>query len=253
MPAGIDRRRRAARPFRDIRYGVEIAMRHMRPHATRLAAACILAFGLAAPAAAQDDGPAERGADEVRIVAFGDSLMAGYQLPGSAAFPAVLDRALDEAGYPNVEIVNAGVSGDTAAAGLERLDWSVPEGTDGVILELGANDMLRGLDPARTEETLDAIVERLSERDIPVLLAGMYAARNMGPDYVAAFDAIYPRLAEEHDLVLYPFFLEGALGNPGLMLEDGIHPSVEGVEVMVERMLPTVIRFLEERVLPGEG
>ncbi|WP_372423796.1 arylesterase [Salinarimonas chemoclinalis] len=228
-------------------------MRHMRPLATRLAAACILAFGVvsgpAAPAAAQDAASA----DAVRIVAFGDSLMAGYQLPGSAAFPAVLDRALDEAGYSAVEIVNAGVSGDTAAAGLARLDWSVPDGTDGVILELGANDMLRGLDPARTYETLDAIVARLRERGIPVLLAGMYAARNMGPDYVEAFDAIFPRLAEKHDLVLYPFFLDGALGNPELMLEDGIHPSAEGVEVMVERMLPTVIRFLDERVLPGQG
>ncbi|MGP9818778.1 arylesterase [Salinarimonas sp. NSM] len=230
-------------------------MRHMRPLATRLAA-CLLAFGvglgLAAPAAAQNaSGAGENGA--IRIVAFGDSLMAGYQLPGSAAFPTVLDRALDAAGYADVEIVNAGVSGDTAAAGLARLDWSVPDGTDGVILELGANDMLRGLDPARTYETLDAIIERLTERDIPVLLAGMYAARNMGPDYVEAFDAIFPRLAEEHDLVLYPFFLEGALGNPGLMLDDGIHPNAEGVEVMVERMLPTVVRFLDERVLPGQG
>ncbi|GGK37471.1 arylesterase [Salinarimonas ramus] len=221
-------------------------MRHMRPSRpapTRLAAACLLAVTLAAPAAAQD------GQEEVSIVAFGDSLMAGYELPGPAAFPMVLDRALDEAGFANVTIVNAGVSGDTASGGLARLDWSVPDGTDGVILELGANDMLRGVDPQVTYEALDAMIERLDERGIPVLLAGMYAARNMGPDYVEAFDAIYPRLAEEHDLVLYPFFLEGALGNPEMMLSDGIHPNVEGVETMVENMLPTVIRFLEERVL----
>ncbi|MGJ3264960.1 MAG: arylesterase [Salinarimonas sp.] len=228
-------------------------MRHIGSSAPRLLVASLLAALLAGGAPASTPASAQEASDPVRIVALGDSLMAGYQLPANAAFPAVLDRALDEAGFPNVEIVNAGVSGDTASGGLARLDWSVPEGTDGVILELGANDMLRGLDPQRTYEALDAIVARLDARDVPVLLAGMYAARNMGPDYVEAFDALYPRLAAEHDLVLYPFFLEGALGDDALMLEDGIHPSAEGVEVMVERMLPTVIRFLEERVLPEQG
>lgn len=218
-------------------------MRHIGRTAARLLVACALAFSAAlhapAPAAAQGEP------EPLSIVALGDSLMAGYNLPAPAAFPNVLERRLEEEGYENVTIVNAGVSGDTASGGLARLDWSVPEGTDGVILELGANDMLRGLDPQLTYEALDAIIRRLEERDIPVLLAGMMAARNMGPDYVEAFDAIYPRLAEEHDLVLYPFFLEGAITNPDLMLPDGIHPNEEGVEAMVERMLPTVIRFIE--------
>lgn len=215
-------------------------MRHMASIAARLLVACALALAALVPAAAQD----ARG-EPLSIVALGDSLMAGYNLPASAAFPNVLERRLEEEGYENVTIVNAGVSGDTASGGLARLDWSVPDGTDGVILELGANDMLRGLDPQLTYAALDAIIERLQERDIPVLLAGMMAARNMGPDYVEAFDAIYPRLAEEHDLVLYPFFLEGALANPELMLPDGIHPNQEGVEVMVENMLPAVVRFIE--------
>ncbi|WP_349369244.1 arylesterase [Salinarimonas sp.] len=219
---------------------------HIARAAARLLVACALALPAlvpgALPAAAQD---AQGEPEPLSIVALGDSLMAGYNLPSSAAFPNVLDRRLEQEGYENVTIVNAGVSGDTASGGLARLDWSVPDGTDGVILELGANDMLRGLDPELTYNALDAIIERLQARDIPVLLAGMMAARNMGPDYVEAFDAIYPRLAEEHDLVLYPFFLEGALTNPELMLPDGIHPNEAGVEVMVENMLPAVVRFIE--------
>lgn len=216
----------------------------MASSAARLLVACALALSALAPGALPAAAQDARG-EPLSIVALGDSLMAGYNLPAPAAFPNVLERRLEEEGYENVTIVNAGVSGDTASGGLARLDWSVPEGTDGVILELGANDMLRGLDPQLTYEALDAIIRRLEERDIPVLLAGMMAARNMGPDYVEAFDAIYPRLAEEHDLVLYPFFLEGAITNPDLMLPDGIHPNEEGVEAMVERMLPTVIRFIE--------
>jgi acyl-CoA thioesterase-1 len=219
-------------------------MRHIGRTAARLLVACALAFSVAVPGPLPASAQDAQG-EPLSIVALGDSLMAGYNLPSSAAFPNVLDRRLGEAGYENVTIVNAGVSGDTASGGLARLDWSVPEGTDGVILELGANDMLRGLDPELTYAALDAIIERLDERGIPVLLAGMMAARNMGPDYVEAFDSIYPRLAEEHDLVLYPFFLEGALANPELMLPDGIHPNEAGVEVMVENMLPTVIRFIE--------
>ena len=179
----------------------------------------------------------------LRIVALGDSLTAGYGLPQSAAFPSVLERKLKERGH-NVEIANAGVSGDTAAGGLQRVDWSVPDGTDGVILELGANDMLRGLDPDATKRSLDGIVTRLKGRGIPVLLAGMYASRNLGNDYVQRFDAIYRDLAARHGLLLYPFFLDGIAGQRQLNLPDGLHPTAQGVEAIVQRILPTVESFL---------
>ncbi|WP_262298782.1 arylesterase [Microvirga sesbaniae] len=179
----------------------------------------------------------------IRLVALGDSLSAGYNLPQEAAFPVVLERALKAKGY-NVEVANAGVSGDTSSGGLDRLDWSVPDGTDGVILELGANDMLRGLDPAGTRKNLEAIVERLKARNIPVLLAGMYASRNLGPDYVQKFDSLYPDIAKKHDLVLYPFFLDGVAGDRSLNLPDGMHPTARGVEIIVERILPSVESFL---------
>ena len=155
----------------------------------------------------------------------------------------VLERALKAKGY-KVEIANAGVSGDTSTGGLDRLDWSVPDGTDGVILELGANDMLRGLDPALTRRNIDAIVERLKSRNIPVMLAGMYASRNLGPDYVQKFDSLYPDIAKKHDLVLYPFFLDGVAGERSLNLPDGLHPTAKGVEIIVERILPSVESFL---------
>lgn len=179
----------------------------------------------------------------LKLVALGDSLTAGYNLPGSAAFPTVLEKLLRDKGI-SVEIANAGVSGDTSQGGLERLDWSVPDGTDGVILELGANDALRGVDPALTETSLDAIVTGLKARGIPVLLAGMYAPRSHGPDYVARFDAIYPKLAEKHGLILYPFFLDGIAGDRVLNQPDMLHPTAEGVRVIVQRILPTVERFL---------
>jgi len=179
----------------------------------------------------------------LKLVAFGDSLSAGYNLPGSAAFPTVLEKLLRDKGI-SVEIANAGVSGDTSQGGLERLDWSVPDGTDGVILELGANDALRGVDPALTEKSLDAIVTGLKARGIPVLLAGMYAPRSNGPDYVARFDAIYPKLAEKHGLILYPFFLDGIAGDRVLNQPDMLHPTAEGVRVIAQRILPTVERFL---------
>src|SRR5918995_1519495 len=147
----------------------------------------------------------------IRLVALGDSLSAGYGLPQEAAFPTVLERALKAKGY-KVEITNAGVSGDTSSGGLDRLDWSVPDGTHGVILELGANDMLRGLDPALTRKNIEAIVTRLKARNIPVLLAGMYASRNLGPDYAQRFDAIYRDIAAGQGAMLYPFFLDGVAG-----------------------------------------
>jgi acyl-CoA thioesterase-1 len=188
------------------------------------------------PAAQAQDQP-------IRLVALGDSLSAGYNLPQNAAFPTVLERALKAKGH-KVEVANAGVSGDTSSGGLDRLDWSVPDGTDGVILELGANDMLRGLDPAGTRRNLEAIVERLKSRNIPVMLAGMYASRNLGPAYVQKFDSIYPDIAKKHDLVLYPFFLDGVAGERSLNLPDGMHPTAKGIEIIVERILPTVESFL---------
>ncbi|MEN5084648.1 arylesterase [Bosea sp. TWI1241] len=198
-----------------------------------------VALAVTLPAAA----PAWAEERPVKLVALGDSLTAGYNLPASAAFPEVLQGLLRAKGLP-VEIVNAGVSGDTAQGGLERLDWSVPDGTDGVILELGANDALRGLDPAVTEQALDAIVTRLKQRGIAVMLAGMYAPRNLGEDYVKRFDAIYPRLAETHGLTLYPFFLDGIAGDRLLNQPDMLHPTAEGVRVIAQRILPTVERFV---------
>lgn len=181
--------------------------------------------------------------EPLRLVALGDSLSAGYNLPQEAAFPTVLEKALRAKGY-KVEVANAGVSGDTASAGLDRLDWSVPDGTDGVIVELGANDMLRGLDPAVTRQAIGTIVERLKARNIPVMLAGMYASRNLGPEYIAKFDTIYSDIAKKHDLVLYPFFLDGVAGERSLNLPDGLHPTAKGVETIVERILPSVETFL---------
>ena len=181
----------------------------------------------------------------LKLVALGDSLTAGYGLPGEAAFPAVLERALRAKGYA-VSIANAGVSGETTSGGLARLDWSVPDGTDGVILELGANDMLRGIDPNVPRQALDQILARLRERGIPVLLTGMYASRNLGPDYVARFEAIFPDLAKKHGVPLYPFFLDGVAGVRELTLPDGLHPTAKGVQVVVERILPTVERFVAQ-------
>ncbi|HRK25468.1 MAG TPA: arylesterase [Beijerinckiaceae bacterium] len=185
------------------------------------------------------------GAAPVRIVALGDSLTAGYLLPADAAFPAVLEKALAQRGLA-VTITNAGVSGDTSAGGLARLDWSVAEGTAGVVVELGANDALRGLDPVRTEANLDAILSRLAKRNIRVLLAGMLAPRNNGPDYVAAFDGLYPRLAAKHGVPLYPFFLDGVTGVAGMTLPDGLHPSREGVAEIVRRILPMAEQFVRD-------
>jgi acyl-CoA thioesterase-1 len=179
----------------------------------------------------------------LHLVALGDSLTAGYGLPQAAAFPVVLEKALRAKGY-KVEIANAGVSGDTSSGGLDRLDWSVPEGTDGVILELGANDMLRGLDPSVTRRAIETIVERLKSRNIPVMLAGMYASRNLGPDYIQKFDSLYSDIAKKHDLVLYPFFLDGVAGERSLNQSDGLHPTAKGVEIIVERILPSVESFL---------
>jgi acyl-CoA thioesterase-1 len=175
----------------------------------------------------------------VNIVVLGDSLTAGLGLPVGDAFPAKLAGALMAKGIA-ATIVNAGVSGDTASGGLGRLDWSVPNGTDAVIVELGANDALRGLEPGLTKMALDNILRKLADRRIPVLLAGMRAPRNMGPVYTRDFDAIYRELASTHPVVFYPFFLDGVAADPKLNQRDGLHPNAAGVDVIVGRMLPLV-------------
>jgi acyl-CoA thioesterase-1 len=197
-----------------------------------LAVALVLALLAHGPTAAAGDR-------SVRIVVLGDSLTAGLGLPADEAFPAKLERALKAKGLA-IEVINAGVSGDTASGGLARLDWSVPEGTDAVILELGANDMLRGIDPKLTRQALEEIVRRLSARGVPVLLVGMRAAANLGNDYRRAFEALYSDLAGRYDLVLYPFFLDGVAGEAGLNQSDGLHPTAAGVDAIVARILPKV-------------
>jgi acyl-CoA thioesterase-1 len=179
----------------------------------------------------------------VNIVVLGDSLSAGLGLPAEATFPAKLARALKAKGVA-ANVVNAGVSGDTASGGLGRLDWSVPQATDAVILELGANDALRGLDPKLTKSALDAILTKLAARHIAVLLAGMKAPRNLGADYTREFDAIYPALASRHRVVFYPFFLDGVAADAKLNQHDGMHPNAAGVDVIVERMLPKVEQLI---------
>src|SRR5215467_14280515 len=175
----------------------------------------------------------------INIVAFGDSLTAGYGLAANESFPVQLQRALTAKGLA-VNVVNAGVSGDTTTGGLARLDWSIPDGTDGVILELGANDALRGFDPAITRKALDAMLHRLQERKISVLLCGMVAPPNMGAEYSRAFNAIYPDLAAQTGAILYPFFLTGVAADPKLNQRDGLHPTAAGVAVIVGHILPQV-------------
>lgn len=182
-------------------------------------------------------------APPLQVVVLGDSLSAGYQLPQESAFPTLLERALRADGL-NVDVANAGVSGDTARNGLERLDWAVPDGTHAVIVELGANDMLRGADPEVTKDSLDKIISRLKLRGVKVMLAGMVASPSLGREYGDRFNAIYPDLARKHDVPLYPFFLEGVAGNRTLNLEDGMHPNRRGVEMIVRSIFPTVREFL---------
>lgn len=187
--------------------------------------------------------------DPLRVLAFGDSLTAGYGLPKEASFTAQLERALQEEGVA-VTVIDAGVSGDTSAGGLARLDWTLAGtshgGPDAVIVELGANDALRGIDPEVTYDNLDAILNEIGRRGIPVLLAGMRAPPNLGPEYARAFDGIYGRLADKHDVALYPFFLEGVAAAPDLNQADGIHPNARGVEEIVKRMAPAVKDLLKD-------
>lgn len=186
----------------------------------------------------------------VTLVAFGDSLTAGYLLGPDEGFAEQLDRALKAAGHENVNVVNAGVSGDTTSGGLARIDWAVGPEADAVILELGANDALRGIDPALTRRNLGEIVSQLKARGLPVLLAGMLAPPNLGSDFGAEFNAIYPELAKSEDLIFHPFFLDGVAGDRMLNLRDGIHPTAEGIGIIVERILPKVeelIAAVEEK------
>jgi acyl-CoA thioesterase-1 len=187
--------------------------------------------------------PAPRAAGPIKMVVLGDSLSAGLGLQASAAFPERLQKALQAKGIA-VEISNAGVSGDTSSGGRDRLDWSVPDGTDAVILELGANDALRGLDPKVTRDALSDILTRLKARKIAVLLCGMLAPPNYGGDYAAKFNAIYPDLAKSFGVPLYPFFLDGVAADARLNQADGMHPTPEGVDVIVKNILPSVEAFL---------
>lgn len=210
----------------------------------RLYGAIIMAFLVALVVAPVNAQP-------IKIVAFGDSLIAGFGLKANESFPAQLETALRKKGH-NVEIINAGVSGDTTSGGLSRLDWSVQDGTDAVIVVLGANDMLRGMEPEIARKNLEQIVSRLKARKIEVILGGMRAAPNLGADYAKKFDSIYADLAKEHDISLYPFFLDGVAGQRDLNLSDGIHPTPKGVSLVVERILPTV-ESLIERVKKHRG
>jgi acyl-CoA thioesterase-1 len=181
----------------------------------------------------------------VKIVALGDSLTAGLGLPQSEGFVPRLQAALGAKGIAT-EIANAGVSGDTASGAAARLDWSVPDGTDAVIVEVGANDMLRGIKPQLTRAALDTILQRLTNRHIAVLLCGMRAAPNLGPDFVQSFESIYPELAARYGVLLYPFFLDGAAGDLGLLQQDGKHPNAAGVQVIVARILPMVEELISK-------
>lgn len=188
-------------------------------------------------------GGAARAAEPLKILALGDSLTAGYNLPASAAFPVKLEAALKAKGH-QVTVINAGVSGDTTAGGLARLDWALADRPQAAIVELGANDMLRGLDPAQTFANLDAIIGRLKGQGVRVLLAGMKAPPNLGP-FAGEFNAVYPRLADKHKVDLYPFFLDGVAARPDLNQGDGLHPTALGVERIVEGILPKVRRLID--------
>jgi len=189
--------------------------------------------------------PHAAAARTLRLVALGDSLTAGLGLPPGKAFPDRLEAALRAKGW-DVKVINAGVSGDTAAAALARYDWSVPKDADALIIELGANDMLRGMKPEATKATLAAILDKARAAHLPVLLTGMRAAPNLGGEYAAEFSPIYSALAKSYDVSLYPFFLDGVAGDPKLNQPDGLHPNAEGVAIIVENILPSVEALLKQ-------
>jgi acyl-CoA thioesterase-1 len=203
----------------------------------------VLSLALMAAGTVSAQTSAARETKPIKIVVLGDSLSAGLGLSASSAFPARLKKSLEIKGIM-VDIINAGVSGDTSSGGRDRLDWSVPEGTEAVIVELGANDALRGTDPKVTRAALSDILTRLKARKIAVLLCGMLAPPNYGSDYSARFNAIYPDLAKSFGVSLYPFFLEGVAADARLNQADGLHPTADGVDVIVKNILPTVEAFL---------
>jgi acyl-CoA thioesterase-1 len=235
MPSKTARETASPNPMQRSRPG---GYGHRRAFLQLSAALLLAALSCPARSAAKETAP-------LKIIAFGDSLVAGFGLSADAAFPAVLEKTLRAEGYA-VSVVNAGVSGDTASGGQARLDWALGNGADGVILELGANDMLRGVDPDVTKAALDAILGKLKARNIKVLIAGMKAAPNLGQDYKTRFDAIYPALAKKYDAPLYPFFLEWVAGEPALKLGDGLHPNPAGVERIVKGILPAVRAFVDQ-------
>lgn len=187
--------------------------------------------------------PTGAAAEPLRLMAFGDSLTAGYGLPDEEGFTARLQNALDERGY-EIEVINAGVSGDTTTGGFDRLDWALSDEPDYLILELGANDGLRAIDPAVTRANLDAMLDMLAENGVATLLTGMLAPPNLGRDYGDAFNAIYPDLAATHGVPFYPFFLDGVAADSALNQRDGIHPNAEGVAIIVERMMPYLVDMI---------
>ncbi len=190
--------------------------------------------------------PADAGAEQKKILVFGDSLVAGYGIPLEKAFPAQLEKKLQALGYA-VAVINAGVSGDTTSGGLTRLEWTLAQKPDFVILELGANDMLRAVDPAVTRENLRKMLDILKAKKIPVLLAGMKATPNLGDEFVKSYAAMYKALAKQYHAVYYPFFMEGVTTHADLVQEDGLHPTAEGVVVVVDNMLPAVKKLLKQK------
>jgi acyl-CoA thioesterase I len=233
----------------DFSYGVSVGAVERLARAFLVAAVGAMvtmsATALAETAAVKDMRP-------IKLAVLGDSLTAGYGLPASAAFPVRLQKALKDKGI-ETDIVNAGVSGDTTSGGRDRLDWSIPKGTEAVIVELGANDALRGVDPKVSRAALDDIMKKLKARNITVLLCGMYAPPNYGADYAAKFNTIYPDLAKAYNVPLYPFFLDGIAGDAKLNQSDGLHPTAEGVDAIVKRILPTVEAFLKGLREPAAG
>ena len=187
---------------------------------------------------------AQAGTQPIRILAFGASITAGYGLDVADSLPAQLEAALRAHGV-DATVINGGVSGDTSAGGLARLDWSLADNPDLVILDLGGNDALRAIDPKTTEANLDAIVSRLKAEKRGVLIAGMLAPPNLGAEYQAAFNAVFPAVAARYDVTLYPFLLDGVVADPALNQEDGIHPNAAGVKVIVARMLPSVLQAIQ--------
>lgn len=204
----------------------------------RLTFSIIAIFAFATATAQAESSPQ-------RLMVFGDSLTAGYGLASEDSLPAQLQRALRERGHA-VTVINAGVSGDTTSGGLSRLEWTLADDPQAVILALGANDGLRGINPGLTRDNLQQMLEIVQQRELPVLLLGMLAPPNLGRDYSEAFNAIYPDLAEEYSVLLYPFFLEDVVGEPQLNLEDGIHPNRQGVAVVVDNILPLVEQLLQQ-------